>query len=180
MTKSKVREVNGYRLVYEPSNPSSMKSDNWIGYIYEHILVVEGFLGRQLYENEVVHHLDLDRQNNRAANLLVIDRGQHSKLHKWLESGAPMTKVVGANGVNSGKSNEVRTKFCLKCDATLQGKQKKYCSSTCYEGSNRKVERPSKQVLAEELKNFSMLALGRKYGVSDNAVRKWAKTYELL
>lgn len=48
----------------------------------------------------------------------------------------------------------------------------------------RKVDRckniPSKEELENELKNFtSFLAMGRKYGVSDNAVRKWCKKYSL-
>jgi len=41
----------------------------------------------------------------------------------------------------------------------------------------RKVERPSKDILQEEIKNNSFLALGRKYGVSDNSIRKWCKWY---
>ena len=46
--------------------------------------------------------------------------------------------------------------------------------------SKRKAERPSKQELKKEIENNSWLALGRKYGVSDNAVRKWARAYGLL
>ena len=30
----------------------------------------------------------------------------------------------------------------------------------------------------EDVKSMSMLAVGRKYGVSDNAVRKWIRWYE--
>jgi transposase-like protein len=29
-----------------------------------------------------------------------------------------------------------------------------------------------------DVKSMSMLAVGRKYGVSDNAVRKWIRWYE--
>lgn len=41
-------------------------------------------------------------------------------------------------------------------------------------------ERPSKEQLAQEIDSMSFIALGKKYGVSDNAVRKWAKAYGLL
>jgi len=47
--------------------------------------------------------------------------------------------------------------------------------------SRRKVERPSKEHLKELLdihKNWTYI--GKKYGVSDNAVRKWARSYTLI
>ena len=37
--------------------------------------------------------------------------------------------------------------------------------------------KPRKEVLLEEIKTTSFIQLGKKYGVSDNAVRKWAKDY---
>jgi Zn finger protein HypA/HybF involved in hydrogenase expression len=41
-----------------------------------------------------------------------------------------------------------------------------------------KVVRPSYEQLVEDTKNLTMVAVGKKYGVSDNAVRKWIKRYE--
>lgn len=43
-----------------------------------------------------------------------------------------------------------------------------------------KVERPNKEELAVLMSVGSFSSIGRKYGVSDNAVRKWAKAYGLL
>ena len=37
---------------------------------------------------------------------------------------------------------------------------------------SRKVERPSYKILIEEVNNLGYSAVGRKYGVSDNAIRK--------
>lgn len=37
--------------------------------------------------------------------------------------------------------------------------------------------RPSKEQLYQELLNNSFVAVGKKYGVSDNAIRKWCKAY---
>jgi hypothetical protein len=42
----------------------------------------------------------------------------------------------------------------------------------------RKVARPPYEQLVEEIEATSYLAVGRKYGVSDNAVRKWVRWYE--
>ena len=44
----------------------------------------------------------------------------------------------------------------------------------------RKVERPDYNVLIIEIEEMGYVATGRKYGVSDNAIRKWLKTYEKL
>jgi uncharacterized protein YjcR len=38
--------------------------------------------------------------------------------------------------------------------------------------------RPTLEQLEEDLKTMSMVATGKKYGVSDNAVRKWIKRYK--
>jgi transposase-like protein len=41
----------------------------------------------------------------------------------------------------------------------------------------RKVERPPYSQRLAEIAATSYLAVGRKYGVSDNAVRKWVRQY---
>lgn len=45
--------------------------------------------------------------------------------------------------------------------------------------AQRKVERPAKEELARMVWEQSAAALGRQYGVSDNAIRKWCKAYEI-
>ena len=42
----------------------------------------------------------------------------------------------------------------------------------------RKVERPPYEQLLAELAAASYVGVGRRYGVSDNAVRKWVRAYE--
>lgn len=48
---------------------------------FEHQLVMENFLGRELRENEVVHHIDGDKQNNNINNLALMDKSAHARLH---------------------------------------------------------------------------------------------------
>jgi len=53
----------------------------------------------------------------------------------------------------------------------------KFCSQECYKISIRKIkERPSKEELFEELKTTSYVQVGKKYGVSDNTIRKWVNS----
>jgi hypothetical protein len=44
--------------------------------------------------------------------------------------------------------------------------------------NQRKVKRPEYKQLVDEIKELGYLGTGRKYGVSDNAIRKWIKYYE--
>lgn len=54
------------------------------------------------------------------------------------------------------------------------------CSLQCARTLSRKVERPSKEELAEMIGKFSWIGIGQKYSVSDNSVRKWARSYGLI
>lgn len=54
-------------------------------------------------------------------------------------------------------------------------------STKCKSCSNifsRKVERPSYEQLLKEIEETNYSVVGRKYGVSDKAIKKWIKFYE--
>lgn len=44
--------------------------------------------------------------------------------------------------------------------------------------ARRKVDRPPYPHLVREVNALGYLATGRRYGVSDNAIRKWLRQYE--
>jgi len=48
----------------------------------EHRRVMEGFLGRKLAPDEVVHHMNKIRDDNRIENLQVMTRAEHMNLHR--------------------------------------------------------------------------------------------------
>ena len=55
---------------------------------HEHRVVAERMLGRKLKKNEVVHHIDLNKQNNDEKNLVVLpSNSEHSHLHQILKKG---------------------------------------------------------------------------------------------
>lgn len=175
------KTMNGYRLIYNPSHPKALnESCGYKGYVYEHILVAEEKLKRELHKNEVVHHLDGNRSNNRIENLLVLDRGQHTKLHKWLDCVA-ITKVIDENGKNSEKP-----KYCLTCGRTLQEKQKKFCSVKC--NPNIKKYGLKKLSFFNDLnsgiiccgtRKNSFEKIGKKYGVSRTSIIRWFRQYKV-
>ena len=48
---------------------------------HEHRIVMEQMLGRKLSPDEVVHHVNNDKKDNRPENLQVMTRGEHFKHH---------------------------------------------------------------------------------------------------
>lgn len=52
------------------------------GYAYEHRVVAEQKLGRCLRDDEEVHHIDEDKQNNDPSNLEVVTSAEHGMKHR--------------------------------------------------------------------------------------------------
>jgi hypothetical protein len=93
-----------------------------------------------------------------------------------------------------GRKNrrEPAMRSCERCGGEFMVKYRghRYCSRACgvrWDRSElrgrpvpeaRKVDRPPYEELLNEIEATSYLAVGRRYGVSDNAVRKWVRFYE--
>ena len=54
----------------------------------------------------------------------------------------------------------------------------KFCSVKCARKDKRKVERPPLEELLSYVDEVGFVQTGKKYGVSDNAIRKWIKSYK--
>lgn len=147
-------------------------------------LINESILTNQCYncglepkwDNKVLvmalDHINGRPFDHRIENLRLLCPNCHSQTDTYMgrnKIGKYKTKPTQCSDCGEKICNDNNSGFCKKCIVK-------------YRASNwkRKVDRPSKEQLAEEIQKMTWVALGRKYGVSDNAVRKWAKSYNLL
>ena len=100
------------------------------------------------------------------------------------------------NGIHNDNRIEKLRIVCPNCNAgldTFAGKNLKhkkqiyYCKcgnikykkaincTACHAFERRTIERPPIDMLKQEIDELGYLATGRKYGVSDNTIRKWLK-----
>lgn len=80
---------------------------------------------------------------------------------------------------------------CARCGKLFLPKaaRQRYCSAYCGQRwtrrpgipnvALRRVERPPYEQLRDEIDRLGYSAVGRKYGVSDNAIRKWVRQYQV-
>lgn len=136
--------------------------------LYEQRLVAERVYG-SIPAGSVVRHINKDRADNRAVNLRIITRAQH--------------------GLETFGRTPAEERTCAQCGKPFKIRQQRirrstsgnvYCSPECRQLAQRKVVRPEKAQLEQlmiDVRNWTRL--GEMFGVSDNAVRKWAKQYGL-
>lgn len=134
------------------------------------------------------HHLDSDDKNYEWTQL---------RLRKWKDIIVELNKciLVCANchleihypdlGVstsindNNFLNKDIKaTGECPVCNEPVFGTR--FCSVPCAKVGKRKVVRPTSDELKLLIEQNSYCELGRKFGVSDNAIRKWAKGYGLI
>lgn len=71
--------INGYKFILVKDHPRSSRK----GYVKEHQIIMEKYIGRLLNKGEVIHHLNGIRDDNRIENLLLLSgQDEHMKLHR--------------------------------------------------------------------------------------------------
>lgn len=133
-----------------------------------------------------IDHIDGCHTNNTYENLRAICPNCHAQTDTYKGKNMAICK----NNTNK-KPVQIKPiepkpiledKLCTGCSKIIDRRYTQ-CNAcrikSVYEsGQFRKVERPSYEQLQSDIKEMSMVQVGKKYGVSDNAIRKWLKTYQ--
>lgn len=77
-TKGYTVDPKGYILLRRPGHPMASAE----GYVMEHRLVMAEHLGRMLSPGEVVHHKNGIKDDNRIANLELLEKRAHDGIRK--------------------------------------------------------------------------------------------------
>lgn len=126
----------------------------------------------------ILDHINGVRNDNRLENLRIV---------------CPNCAATLDTHCGRAKSGPPPLRNCDRCGEMFRAKHRtqrfcsRYCGSRRLPGErgrgvpcpqNRKVERPPREKLLAEIETSNFSAVGRKYGVSGNAVRKWVRFYE--
>jgi len=131
-------------------------------------------------------HIDGDNTNNLIHNLRLLCPNCHSQTETYCRK-TDSRKIYYDNVIknNNNIKNNSKPKTQYKCSCG-NIKYSKNPNSSCKECDNKKrirktkINWPDKETLESLIYQFSLLALGKRLGVSDNAVRKRCKKYGLL
>ena len=85
----------------------------------------------------------------------------------------------GNKGLIPEEQKERKRNYCIDCGKEISLSAKR-CNS-CAKKLQEKIvpNRPNRAELKQMIRNMSFVAIGKKYGVSDNAIRKWCKAENL-
>jgi hypothetical protein len=117
----------------------------------------------------ILDHINGEATDNRLENLRIVC----PNCNATLETHCGKNKPRGRPPIQ-----------CAYCGDRFRAArpEQRFCSNRCaglaHGPSLRRVERPPFDQLLAEIDALGYSAVGRKYGVSDNAIRKWVRAYE--
>lgn len=104
------------------------------------------------------------------------------EMEKMLESynidSLTIEKTKNVNDINVNLKKTLQKHYCIDCGKEITRSAKLRCKE-CSDREARKTEWPEKDVLLQLVLTTPMTKIGEQYGVSDNAVRKWCKHYNI-
>ena len=128
-------EVTEYHFTRVPDHPHQYN-----GYIVNHRLVMEQYL-KILFDEDVyipshidVHHIDENKENNSLINLELLEHGEHTMAHNWVDMsgrycsypGCPIPNETGLDKEN-GRPHWMKNPY----------EEGKYWCTRCYDKNNR-------------------------------------------
>lgn len=147
-----------------------------------------------------IEHINGNNRDHRKENLKLLCPNCHSQTDTYCGKNRKLTKKCNCGNKISENDNKcyiclnkdrlkvelsddlfkkiTKTDTCVECGNKKIGKKGKHnICINCSHLLSRKVKRPNAEILKKEVEELGYSEVGRKYGVSDNAIRKWLKKY---
>jgi len=134
-----------------------------------------------------LHHLDPSKKNFQISGChcyswekihkeldkcILVCSNCHGEIHSGFIKLSEPEKYLGCIcEVKDEKSKIKIINYCIDCNKEIS-RQAKRCLK-CNSVKRYKTVRPSPEILQKDIKELGYCGTGRKYGVSDNAIRKW-------
>ena len=125
---------------------------------------------------------DLEKDLQEVSKCILVCANCHREIHDNLFS---QEELVKKRIFNEDIANELReekekkTYFCKRCGKTI-GKNKTGLCNECYLEMQREGKKyPDREELKDLIRNFPFTEIGKMYKVTDNAVKKWCKKFNL-
>ena len=132
-----------------------------------------------------VHHINGVHNDNRLANLQILCPNCHTQTDNYSNKGnRRKAKEIDKEKLQTTIDNIKKIKiiqeqqkpsYCQYCGKKIIGNGTKFCSYRCAKNASKKFEISPDQLIKDfqEIKTYT--GVGKKYGVSDNAVKKRCK-----
>ena len=115
----KIISKGNYNYVIVHNHPHATKH----GYVLEHRIVMENYLGRLLNSKEVVHHKNGNTKDNHLENLEVMLLSEHSRGHQ--NSGRKMIELIcpacGVHFIREKRHLNRKKNSCTCCSSRCRG-----------------------------------------------------------
>ena len=148
----KLNKALGYLYFIDNLHPLAIGKARWV-YYHRHVASIAE--GHWLTSNEVVHHINGNKLDNRIDNLQVMSRSEHALEHN---------------------PKEIPDIVCSICGITFTPERVeiKYCSTVCGHKSREKQPSITKEELEPMIWLNSLKSLETTLGMSDNGIKKLA------
>ncbi len=145
---------HGYIRFYDKDHP--LADCSGIVLLHRHMASIK--IGRWLTKNDVVHHINGNREDNRPENLDVTTVSNHSKIHARIFGHKPTVVIK-----------------CICCGNEVSGRpNRKFCSVECCNKHHRMFD-IEKNSLMKLVWMLPTTKIADMFGVSDKAINKRCK-----
>ena len=139
----------------------------------------------------IMDHVNGERNDHRMENLRMLCPNCNSQTKTFsgrnYNPEAKTCRYCGAKTARTTRCKSCYSKMkvrktdnkCIDCGKVITSVSKR-CSQCNHDYNGFVKNKPDKEDLKEMINTMTWVDIGKKYGVSDNAIRRWAKKYELI